>query len=88
MNKKFAILIVDDSRINRAMLRSIFQEMYYIVEACDGLEALHILQQKKDISLILLDLYMPKMDGFELLETIQNDVTIAKIPIVVNTQYS
>lgn len=87
MNKQFTILIVDDSKTNRALLKGIFQDTYMVVEACDGLEALHILQHRKDMALILLDINMPGMDGFKLLEAIRTDVAIAKIPVVVNTQY-
>ena len=62
------ILIVDDIEINREMLASFFEEQYNILEAADGDEAISIINEnKKDISLIFLDLIMPKKDGIDVL---------------------
>jgi len=62
------ILIVDDSEMNRAILTEILQKDYRILNAEDGEQCIEILEQKGTaISLILLDLVMPKMDGFEVL---------------------
>ena len=65
---KQKILIVDDSEMNRALLADILEEQYDVVEACNGVEAISLLSsQKADFSLLLLDIMMPEMDGFEVL---------------------
>ena len=86
MERKSVILIVDDSKTNRAVLNGIFKEKYEILEARDGLEALEVLKKRQDIALMLLDLNMPRMDGFQLLEFMQKSISLTRIPVVVNTQ--
>ena len=67
MNKQ-KILIVDDSEMNRALLVDILEEQYDVVEAKNGVEAISLLaRQRADFSLLLLDIMMPEMDGFEVL---------------------
>lgn len=66
--KKQKILIVDDSEMNRALLADMLEDQYQIVEAENGAEAIAILQQHiMEFSLMLLDIMMPEMDGFEVL---------------------
>lgn len=66
--KKQKILIVDDSQMNRYLLMDILEDQYDIVEAENGAEAITILsQQRAEISLLLLDIMMPEMNGFEVL---------------------
>jgi putative two-component system response regulator len=66
--EKQKILIVDDSEMNRALLVDILEEQYEVVEADNGLEAISILSSHRtDYSLLLLDIMMPEMDGFEVL---------------------
>lgn len=66
--EKQKILIVDDSEMNRALLADILEEQYDVVEADNGVEAISLLsRQRTDFSLLLLDIMMPKMDGFEVL---------------------
>ena len=68
---KQKILIVDDSEINRALLVDILEERYDVVEAENGVEAISLLsKQRADFSLLLLDIMMPEMDGFEVLACI------------------
>ena len=68
MKEKYKILIVDDADINRSILSDMLSAQYEIIEAGNGLEAISILdKQYSEISLILLDIMMPKMDGFEVL---------------------
>lgn len=86
MSTKPLMLIVDDAKINRTILTEIFQDNFSIQEASNGLEALRLLKSNLDISIILLDLVMPKMDGFEVLSCIKRDSTLSKIPVIVNTQ--
>ena len=66
--EKQKILIVDDSEINRALLVDILEEQYDVAEADNGVEAIALLsKQRMDFSLLLLDIMMPEMDGFEVL---------------------
>lgn len=60
MEPKQKILIVDDSEINRAMLKEILGEGYEYLEAENGLRAIEILRRRTDIALVLLDLIMPE----------------------------
>ena len=73
MEPKQKILIVDDSEINRAMLKEILGEGYEYLEAENGLRAIEILRRRTDIALVLLDLIMPGMDGFAVLEHIRGE---------------
>lgn len=87
MALKKQILIVEDNAINRDILRAILDEEYVVSEAENGLEALNFLQERKgDISLILLDVMMPVMDGFTFLDRIRADTELALIPVIVMTQ--
>ena len=66
--EKQKILIVDDSEMNRSLLADILEEQYDVVEAENGVEAITLLsRQRADFSLLLLDIMMPEMDGFEVL---------------------
>ena len=70
--KNNKILIVDDSAINRAILADMLEERYEILEAENGVEAVELLHNYgMKISLVLLDVVMPKMDGFEVCQTIR-----------------
>ena len=83
--EKQKILIVDDSEMNRALLVDILEEQYDVVEAENGVEAISLLsKQRTDFSLLLLDIMMPEMDGFEVLAYINKyhwDDTFAVIMI-------
>ena len=69
--EKQKILIVDDSEMNRALLVDILDEQYDVAEAENGMEAISLLsRQRADFSLLLLDIMMPEMDGFEVLACI------------------
>ena len=65
---KQKILIVDDSEMNRALLVDILEEQYDVIEVENDIEAISLLsKQRTDFSLLLLDIMMPEMDGFEVL---------------------
>ena len=65
---KQKILIADDSEMNRELLAAILEEEYDIIQVNDGVQAVDCLQrQAEEISLLLLDIVMPHMDGFEVL---------------------
>lgn len=72
MSKK-TILIVDDLKNNLDYLEKILEDTYHIVRSYNGLEAFNILKKSSNIDLILLDILMPKVDGYELCEKLKND---------------
>ena len=78
--KKKTILIVDDMEINREILAEIFKSDYEIVEACDGVEAVEILNREDDIVAVLLDIIMPKLDGLGVLREMNRTKKISYIP--------
>lgn len=86
MQKNGKILIVDDAEVNRGILCEIFRHQYGVIEAENGQEALDVLEQEKDnIIMILLDLVMPKLNGFEFLEIINKNGMIKRIPVILIT---
>ena len=86
--KKQQILIVDDEEINRVILREIFQDEYEVLEAEDGKDAIYKIQSRHNMALILLDVIMPVMDGFMVLEYMQEHSLIDKIPVILITSES
>ncbi|MCI5503734.1 MAG: diguanylate cyclase [Eubacterium sp.] len=81
---KYRILIADDSELNRELLSEMLQEEYDIVEAKDGKEAVAILrEQSQEISLVLLDIVMPQMDGFEVLTYMNTYHWLDDIPVII-----
>lgn len=83
-NKKSQkILIVDDSEMNRAILSAILGNEYEIIEAENGAEAVAILQKcSVEISLVLLDIVMPVMDGYEVLAVMNSNHWIEDVPVI------
>ena len=83
MDPKQKILIVDDSEINRALLKEILGDSYEYLETENGVRAMEILRGRADISLVLLDLIMPKMDGFDVLRVMRCYSWLEEIPVIV-----
>ncbi len=82
------ILVVDDSSINRQILYKILSDDYDILQAEDGKKALALLEQHGGrISVILLDIAMPVMNGYEFLDKVQSLPRFSGIPIIVMTQH-
>ena len=81
MNRQ-KILIVDDSEMNREMLKAILGEGYRYIEAVDGEQALRMLRKDLHIDLMLLDINMPKVDGFTVLEYMNQFRWIDEIPVI------
>ncbi|GAB6144503.1 response regulator [Desulfocicer niacini] len=80
MGKEITILAVDDSEINLDILVGILKR-YDVIPTLSGEEALEILQEEK-VDLILLDIVMPKMDGFEVCRRIKADERTREIPVI------
>ena len=83
LQEKSQILLVDDSKMNRMILAEILGDGYHILEAENGQECLETLQAEAgNIALVLLDINMPVMDGFEVLKTMNANHTIEDIPVI------
>lgn len=80
------VLIVDDAELNRDLLHIICDRKYNILEACDGEEAIKIIKEKgSEISLVFLDLIMPKKNGLEVLAFLQYSERKAHLPVIMIT---
>ena len=83
LQEKSKILLVDDSKMNRMMLTEILGDSYHILEAENGRECLETLQAEAgNIELVLLDINMPVMDGFEVLKAMNANHTIEDTPVI------
>jgi len=80
-DKNETILIVDDTNSNIDILLELLKE-YDLIVATEGEEALNIIETDDSIDLILLDIMMPKMDGFEVCEIIKKNIKFSSIPII------
>ncbi|KXL53104.1 phytochrome-like protein cph2 [Anaerotignum neopropionicum] len=84
LNKK-TILIADDAEPNRLLLKKIFAAEFFVEEAANGLEVLEKLRQLSDVAVLILDIMMPQMDGFDVLKAMQKDEYFRTIPTVMIT---
>lgn len=82
MQEKQCILIADDSPMNRAILIEILGDDYQFIEAENGLQAVAILRSGADVDLLLLDIVMPEMDGFGVLQAMNQNHWIGEVPVV------
>lgn len=83
---KLKILVVDDeSRMRKLVKDFLIRKKYEVLEAGDGVEAVDIFLENKDISLIILDVMMPRMDGWEVCEEIRS---YSQVPIIMLTAKS
>ncbi len=86
IQKKEKLLIVDDSRFQRVVFREMLAEKFEILEAVDGKECLEIIKKNgNNIDIVLLDLVMPNMDGFEVLRKRQTIKEFESIPVIALT---
>ncbi|MCA9739464.1 MAG: response regulator transcription factor [Gemmatimonadetes bacterium] len=77
---------MDDDAMNRMLARKLLEKAgFRVEEAKDGLEALTRLQQGKDISILLLDLNMPELDGREVLQAVRGSIETAGLPVIILT---
>lgn len=81
-----SILIVDDDPVTREILGAMLGDLYKIGYAQNGLEAMDLIKRDAHtLSLVILDLHMPKLDGFSLLKTLHADNELRRIPVIVLT---
>ena len=86
LNTKKKILVVDDKGMNRYMLGGIFRDNYEIIEAGGGMEAIAIIDKEYDeLAVILLDIIMPGIDGFGVLEHMKEQDYLNRVPVVIVT---
>lgn len=82
MQGRNTILIVDDQEVNRMILAETFREQYKLAEAVNGEEALqYIYDHEDELAAILLDIVMPKLDGFQVMEQLEADGIVRRIPV-------
>ena len=86
MDKK-TILVVDDTDWNRDLLVQLLEEEYTVLQAVDGAQGVKMTQEEKP-DLILMDLGMPVMDGWEATRRIKADDTLRQIPIIAVTSHA
>ena len=82
MDKRQKILIVDDSKLNRDILKEILGETYNYLEAENGNQAIQIVEENPEIDLMLLDINMPQMNGFGVLEWMNRFQWIDETPVI------
>ncbi len=83
LQEKSRVLLVDDSKMNRMMLAEILGDSYHVLEAENGKECIEKLQEEAgNIALVLLDINMPIMDGFEVLKAMNANHTIEDTPVI------
>ncbi|ABV33575.1 MULTISPECIES: response regulator transcription factor [Pseudothermotoga] len=81
----YRVLVVDDSEVLRKIVSfNLIKEGYSVQEAKDGREALEKLRQEKP-DLVILDIMMPYIDGFEVLRTMRKDENLKEIPVIMLT---
>ena len=80
------ILVVDDSKTDRLMIENILKD-YHLLSASDGIEAMEIIEKEANIDLVILDLNMPRMNGFEVLEALGQNEKYKKIITIILTNY-
>ena len=88
MSKELIVLAVDDDMINLKLLKSMLMkntDVKEVIEAKNGADAIGYIKSRDDISLILLDIIMPVMNGIEMLKVVRSDENIKQVPIIVLT---
>ena len=79
------ILIADDSKMNQQILSEILGVRYEYLYADDGMQALELLHSEFDIDLLLLDINMPRLDGFGVLEVMKQRNWLQEIPVIITS---
>ena len=82
MSARPKLLVVDDEDSIRAVIRARFSDQFEILEAADGTDALVMLESETGIEIVLLDVMMPGLDGFEVLDILQSNPQMAKCRVI------
>lgn len=88
LDNKLKVLAVDDDFINLKLLKTMLMKapnVYEVVEAKNGADAIGILKAQDDIDIILLDIIMPVMGGIEMLKVIRADESLRQLPVIILT---
>ncbi|HOQ09304.1 MAG TPA: EAL domain-containing protein [Syntrophomonadaceae bacterium] len=80
------ILVVEDSATDRLIIKNMLSE-YTVLTACDGVEAMRMLEEHEGINIMIVDLNMPSMDGFQVLEALKKDERYQDVRIIILTNY-
>ena len=84
MGDRKVVLVVDDSHIERIMMKKLFSNNYEALLAKDGLEELEVMRSNP-VNLVLLDITMPRLDGYGVLREMQKDKILSAVPVIVVT---
>ena len=84
-SEQYSLLVVDDNEMNRDMLgRRLQRQGYRVTMAVDGRQALEIMN-REPFDLVLLDIMLPVMNGYEVLEELRADQALSQIPVIITT---
>ena len=84
-SQQYSLLVVDDNEMNRDLLsRRLERQGYRVTVAVDGRQALEILN-REDFNLVLLDIMLPEMNGYQVLEQLKADQALSHIPVIITT---
>ena len=79
------VLVADDDKISRMIVKKNIAGVYHVLEAEDGSKALNILDKHPEVAVLLLDLIMPGLNGFEVLQALRKDDGTLRLPVIVIT---
>ncbi|MCW9017170.1 MAG: ATP-binding protein [Kangiellaceae bacterium] len=79
---KYKILTVDDNPINLKVLNGILGNQYCVIQACDGYQALQLLEENRGVDMVILDLVMPELSGFQVCKRIRESYSFDELPIL------
>ncbi|MEI9938268.1 MAG: response regulator [Pseudomonadota bacterium] len=80
------VVVVEDDEDTRELLKTVLQRRgYRVATAADGLDGLDVLRTTDAVCFVLVDLFMPRMDGFGLLRAMVNDPKLAELPVCLST---
>ena len=85
MGNRYTVLIVDDTMTNIGVMSEMLKDSYDLVAATNGNDALKILRGQKRPDVVLLDIIMPKPDGYDVLQMISEDEELSSVPVIVVT---